>query len=78
LVPKFQFALKDEGLYALGSEPSNGSGSQSLGLDKVVLDLMSLLIALENIAALLSMAFVIGTFVHGVSRSFVAHRIDVF
>jgi len=43
-----------------GLEPSNGSGSQSLGLDKVVLDLMSLLIAVTNKVALLSMVFLIG------------------
>ena len=43
-----------------GSEPSNGSGSQSFGLDVDVLDLTRLLMALANELALGSSCIVVG------------------
>src|SRR5882724_11584924 len=43
-----------------GSEPSNGSGSQSFGLDVDILDLMRLLMALASELALGSSHIIVG------------------
>jgi len=51
VIPKIQLALKYESTEFLGSEPLNGLGSLSLGLDVKVWDWMSLSMAMANLLA---------------------------